>query len=60
MLLVMHTAGILQSQDNQQLQLWQLTWDRINTFLPNLHRDVFKPHELGTSDVQQISLIVFN
>ena len=55
----MHTAGILQSQDNQQLQLWQLTWDRINTFLPNLHRDVFKPHELGTSDVRQISLIFF-
>ena len=44
MLLVMYTAGILDGDDSQ---LWKLTWDRIDTFLPNLREDVFKPHESG-------------
>ncbi len=42
----MHTAGIL-SQYSDQSQLWKLTWDRIDTFLPNLREEVFKPHENG-------------
>ena len=33
----------------EESQLWKLTWDQINSFLPNLHNDVFKPHEIGTS-----------
>ena len=47
MLLVMHTAGILQSSEAEQSQLWRLTWDRIDTFLPKLKEDVFKPHHSG-------------
>jgi len=46
MLLVMHTAGILQ-RDGDETQLWRLTWDRIDAFLPNLRDEVFKPHESG-------------
>lgn len=61
MLLVMHTAGILRRQTEdaprvpgeegggygeEDSQLWKLTWDQINSFLPNLHNDVFKPHEI--------------
>ena len=47
MLLVMHTAGILQSSEAEQSQLWKLTWDRIDTFLPTLKEEVFKPHQIG-------------
>ena len=47
MLLVMHTAGIL-SADVNESQLWKMTWERIDIFLPNLREDVFKPHETGT------------
>ena len=46
MLLVMHTAGILQNGNADDSQLWKLTWDRIDTFLPNLREEVFKPHEI--------------
>ena len=46
MLLVMHTAGILQNGGTEESQLWRLTWDRIDTFLPNLKAEVFKPHQL--------------
>jgi len=46
MLLVMHTAGILQ-RDSDETQLWRLTWDRIDAFLPSLRDEVFKPHESG-------------
>jgi len=42
----MHTAGILQ-RDDDETQLWRLTWDRIDAFLPNLRDEVFKPHESG-------------
>jgi hypothetical protein len=48
MLLVMHTAGILQhSDENDDSKLWKLTWDRIDAFLPSLREEVFKPHEPG-------------
>ena len=46
MLLVMHTAGIL-SASSDESQRWKLTWDRIDTFLPNLKGEVFKPHQIG-------------
>jgi len=46
MLLVMHTAGILQ-RDSDESQLWKLTWDRIDAFLPSLRDELFKPHESG-------------
>lgn len=45
MLLVMHTAGILHQGQTEESQLWRLTWDRIDTFLPNLRNEVFRPHD---------------
>lgn len=44
MLLVMDTAGIFQP-DTTDSQLWKLTWDRIDTFLPHLREELFKPQE---------------
>ena len=45
MLLVMDTAGIfLSSQtvcDEKTTPLWELTWDKLDTFLPNLMPDLF-------------------
>ncbi|XP_074647787.1 Golgi-specific brefeldin A-resistance guanine nucleotide exchange factor 1-like isoform X2 [Tubulanus polymorphus] len=45
MLLVMDTAGIFELRDPDESKLWKLTWDRIDTFLPNLKEEVFKPHQ---------------
>lgn len=35
-LLVMETAGVFGSADVQETQLWNMTWDRIDVFLPGL------------------------
>lgn len=48
MLLVMDTAGIFQNGDDVDSQLWRLTWDRIDTFLPHLKDELFKPADHGT------------
>jgi len=45
MLLVMDTAGIFQTENGTESQLWRLTWDKIDTFLPNLRQELFKPYE---------------
>ncbi|GFR62155.1 Golgi-specific brefeldin A-resistance guanine nucleotide exchange factor 1 [Elysia marginata] len=45
MLLVMDTAGIFQTADGTESQLWRLTWDKIDTFLPKLRTELFKPFE---------------
>ncbi|RUS73129.1 hypothetical protein EGW08_019109 [Elysia chlorotica] len=45
MLLVMDTAGIFQTADGTESQLWRLTWDKIDTFLPKLRSELFKPFE---------------
>ncbi|XP_077538391.1 sec7 domain-containing protein garz [Haemaphysalis longicornis] len=50
MLLVMDTAGVfqaageeLESSPTGYTQLWTVTWDRIDSFLPRLKDEVFKP-----------------
>ncbi|ESO85819.1 hypothetical protein LOTGIDRAFT_130403 [Lottia gigantea] len=43
MLLVMETASIFHTADGIESQLWKLTWDKIDTFLPNLKEELFKP-----------------
>nr|CAB3248501.1 golgi-specific brefeldin A-resistance guanine nucleotide exchange factor 1 [Phallusia mammillata] len=45
MLLVMDTAGIFHSADTSSgyTSLWNVTWERIDCFLPNLKGEVFKP-----------------
>lgn len=45
MLLVMDTAGIFQTGEGTDSQLWRLTWDRIGTFLPHLKEELFKTPE---------------
>ncbi|XP_054265993.1 Golgi-specific brefeldin A-resistance guanine nucleotide exchange factor 1-like isoform X2 [Macrosteles quadrilineatus] len=44
MLLVMDSAGVFSTADQSHSQLWSLTWDRINSFLPNLHQELIKSH----------------
>ncbi|XP_043204613.1 Golgi-specific brefeldin A-resistance guanine nucleotide exchange factor 1-like isoform X2 [Amphibalanus amphitrite] len=43
MLLVMETAGIFHSAEGYS-ELWAITWDRIDTFLPSLREQVFSNH----------------
>ncbi|GAB1600980.1 Golgi-specific brefeldin A-resistance guanine nucleotide exchange factor 1-like [Argonauta hians] len=45
MLLVMDTAGIFHTDSSTNSQLWKLTWDRIDTFLPDLQLELFKTQE---------------
>ncbi|KAG8435109.1 hypothetical protein GDO86_013165 [Hymenochirus boettgeri] len=44
MLLVMDTAGIFHSADSRTgySDLWEITWERIDCFLPRLREDLFK------------------
>uniref|UniRef100_A0A1A7X3N0 Golgi-specific brefeldin A-resistance guanine nucleotide exchange factor 1 n=1 Tax=Iconisemion striatum TaxID=60296 RepID=A0A1A7X3N0_9TELE len=44
MLLVMDTAGIFHSTDSRTgySDLWEITWERIVCFLPNLREELFK------------------
>ncbi|XP_065333294.1 Golgi-specific brefeldin A-resistance guanine nucleotide exchange factor 1 isoform X2 [Cloeon dipterum] len=43
MLLVMDSAKVFNSDDGYS-QLWTVTWEKINTFLPHLREDLFKSH----------------
>ncbi|GFG39058.1 hypothetical protein Cfor_02589 [Coptotermes formosanus] len=43
MLLVMDSAQVFSSSDGYS-QLWTITWDRINAFLPKLKEELFKSH----------------
>lgn len=58
MLLVMSTAGIFHNDDSESsvttadrnyTALWQVTWERIDCFLPNLKRDLFLNRTHGHS-----------
>ena len=44
MLLVMDTAGIFHCSDSRTgySDLWEITWERIVCFLPNLREELFK------------------
>lgn len=46
MLLVMDTAGVFEcpedSTNSEKCQMWLITWDRINAFLPGLKEELFK------------------
>lgn len=45
MLLVMETASIFRTDIGAESQLWRLTWDKIDTFLPHFKEEIFKPFE---------------
>lgn len=60
MLLVMHTTNILIKpghssefpqppfQISQRVSLWDLSWEKIDTFMPNLQNDLFPGVEPST------------
>uniref|UniRef100_A0A4W5R4M4 Golgi-specific brefeldin A-resistance guanine nucleotide exchange factor 1 n=1 Tax=Hucho hucho TaxID=62062 RepID=A0A4W5R4M4_9TELE len=52
MLLVMDTAGIFHSVDSRTgySDLWEITWERINCFLPNLREELFKQTVIPQQD----------
>ncbi|XP_013395195.1 Golgi-specific brefeldin A-resistance guanine nucleotide exchange factor 1 isoform X4 [Lingula anatina] len=52
MLLVMETARIF-TPEEEESQLWKLTWDRIDSFLPTLRTELFKPPEEKKPTEQQ-------
>ncbi|XP_071953967.1 Golgi-specific brefeldin A-resistance guanine nucleotide exchange factor 1-like isoform X2 [Antedon mediterranea] len=55
MLLVMHTAGILSSEDQGDYSpLWHVTWERIDCFLPQLKHDLFRPREPSKPKVETV------
>lgn len=56
MLLVMDTAGIFHSADSRTgfSDLWEITWERIVCFLPNLREELFKQTVIaGTPPTQE-------
>ncbi|KAM3913689.1 Golgi-specific brefeldin A-resistance guanine nucleotide exchange factor 1 isoform 5-T5 [Leptodactylus fuscus] len=65
MLLVMDTAGIFHSADSRTgySDLWEITWERIDCFLPRLREELFKqtviqdpPHVAATEPHPQKTL----
>ncbi|XP_076831313.1 Golgi-specific brefeldin A-resistance guanine nucleotide exchange factor 1 isoform X2 [Brachyhypopomus gauderio] len=58
MLLVMDTAGIFHSADSRTgySDLWEITWERIDCFLPRLREELFKqavmPEPVGNVPVE--------
>uniref|UniRef100_T1IU23 SEC7 domain-containing protein n=1 Tax=Strigamia maritima TaxID=126957 RepID=T1IU23_STRMM len=53
MLLVMETAGIFQVPDGKS-QLWTITWDRIDAFLPGLRDEVYKSQQPVETKVKNV------
>lgn len=50
MLLVMDTAGIFVEDDNKKTTpIWDLSWEKLATFLPNLMPDLFGDRSRGTA-----------
>jgi brefeldin A-resistance guanine nucleotide exchange factor 1 len=46
MLLVMDSAGVFSSSSGYS-QLWTISWDNINMFLPTLKEELFRSHPAG-------------
>ncbi|MGH0126606.1 UNVERIFIED_CONTAM: hypothetical protein FKN15_035567 [Acipenser sinensis] len=55
MLLVMDTAGIFHSADSRTgySDLWEITWERIDCFLPRLREELFKQTIIPETDKAQ-------
>ncbi|XP_035213232.1 Golgi-specific brefeldin A-resistance guanine nucleotide exchange factor 1-like isoform X2 [Stegodyphus dumicola] len=59
MLLVMDTAGVFEcpedGNNSEKCQMWHITWDRINAFLPDLKDELFKQSVPKTAEpVEQV------
>ena len=48
MLLVMDTAGIFANSDKKSTPIWELTWDKLDGFLPHLMGDLFQDRSRTT------------
>ena len=69
MLLVMHTAGVLEpNSNNEECTLARMTWERIGLFMPMLKDYIFSLHNntgdsgfIGiTTSLLKIIIIIFN
>uniref|UniRef100_A0A8C9U5D5 Golgi-specific brefeldin A-resistance guanine nucleotide exchange factor 1 n=1 Tax=Scleropages formosus TaxID=113540 RepID=A0A8C9U5D5_SCLFO len=60
MLLVMDTAGIFHSADSRTgySDLWEITWERIDCFLPRLREELFKQAAMPGACVSGLTSIV--
>ena len=47
MLLVMDTAGIFHTAESGYTDLWEVTWERIDIFLPNLKQELFRGKQIN-------------
>ncbi|GIY37714.1 golgi-specific brefeldin A-resistance guanine nucleotide exchange factor 1 [Caerostris darwini] len=60
MLLVMDTARVFECPEdggnNEKCQMWHITWDRINAFLPGLKNELFKQPVSKTVEQKEIVL----
>jgi len=56
MLLVMDTAGIFHTAESGYTDLWEVTWERIDIFLPNLKQELFR----GKQTNKQINKTIIN
>lgn len=61
MLLVMDTAGIFHSADSRTgySDLWEITWERIDCFLPNLREELFKQAVMPGTPIRHQGAPVF-
>ena len=51
MLLVMDTAGIFHNAESGYTDLWEVTWERIDIFLPNLKQELFRGLSLEAENI---------
>lgn len=61
MLLVMDTAGIFHNADSRTgySDLWEITWERIDCFLPHLREELFKQAVMPGITVQRPNITHF-
>nr|XP_036230801.1 Golgi-specific brefeldin A-resistance guanine nucleotide exchange factor 1 isoform X2 [Bactrocera oleae] len=58
MLLVMHSVRVFHNDDGTlQLPLWDLTWQRIGEFLPNIKDELFRDEDFIFKNCNQINLL---
>ena len=57
MLLVMDTAGIFHTAEAGYTDLWEVTWERIDIFLPNLKQELFRGTNHGDNKFFSINIL---
>ena len=47
----MDTAGIFHNAESGYTDLWEVTWERIDIFLPNLKQELFRGLSLEAENI---------